>query len=240
MKYAVVFLIFGLTCAFYAFAVEPLFFKFLTAAFAISFISVGLAYAFIGPHAFLKKPDGRLSVLSYVLYWPYLVINWLLLAAFRHGKRENAFDLIAPNVYLGCRLSPRDEADITKLGIASVLDLTCEFSEIQKLRSLPYLCIPLLDTTAPSVEQLEAGAKWIQEQSERGPVYVHCALGHGRSATFVAAYLLRSNQTQAVHEAIELIKRFRPRIGLHPPQIAILKTHLIAHKKEGFPDLKSM
>ncbi len=223
MKYAVVFLIFGLTCTFYAFTAEPLYFRFLAASSAIAFSGVGLAYAFIGPRAFLKKPDGRLSFLSYVFYWPYFVMNGLSLATFRRSGGENAFDLIAPNVYLGCRLSPHDGNDITRLGIVAVLDLTCEFSEIPKLRGLSYLCIPLLDTTAPSVEQLKTGAAWIRVQSERGPVYVHCALGHGRSATFVAAYLLGCSKAQSVTEAVGAIRVLRPKIGLHPAQMRVLE-----------------
>lgn len=222
MRYAIVFLVFGLTCAFCAFTSGFLLVKFLAAGFAIAFSGVGLAYAFIGPRAFLKQANGRLPVLSYLLFWPYHGLNWLSLRGFRCVAKENAFDEICEKLYLGCRLSPGDKHEIEKLGIRSVLDLTCEFSETPAMRGVGYRCIPLLDTFAPSVEQLADGADWLAERVAQGPVYVHCALGHGRSATFVAAYLLVSGKAATPNEAVEMIRRIRSRIGLHPGQRAVL------------------
>jgi protein-tyrosine phosphatase len=223
MKYAVVFILFGVTCAWYAVTSQALVVRLIAACFAVAFGGVGFAYVCIGHRAFLKKPDGRLSWLSYVLYWPYHLLNWLSLFGFRRSGKENAFDRIDENVYLGCRLSNRDKQDIEIIGIKSVLDLTCEFSEFEALRQLSYRCIPILDTRAPSVESLQAGAKWIQEEAVKGPVYVHCALGHGRSATFVAAYLMLSGKARTSQDAIDQIKVLRPRIGLHSEQVAVLE-----------------
>lgn len=223
MKYAVVFILFGLTYAIYAVTSQIIVVKFFATSFAIAFSGVGLAFAFIGQRAFLKRTNGQLSFLSYVLYWPYHALNWLSLSAFRCGGKENAYDKIDENVYLGCRLSQKDKNDINKLGIKSVLDLTCEFSEISALRQLSYRCIPVLDSRAPTMEQLKVGAEWIREEATKGPVYVHCALGHGRSATFVAAYLLLSGKARTAQEAIEKIRAFHPRIGLHSEQIARLE-----------------
>ncbi|HEX8834778.1 MAG TPA: dual specificity protein phosphatase family protein [Abditibacteriaceae bacterium] len=229
MKYAVVFILFGFTCAFYAATSQVLAVRIMAASFAVAFSGVGLAYAFIGHRAFLKKLNGQLSFLSYVLYWPYHLLNWLSLRGFRRRGRENAFDKIDENVYLGCRLSNNDKGDIEKLGIKSVLDLTCEFSEIPALRQLSYRCIPIPDTRAPSLELLKSGAEWIHEESLAGPVYVHCALGHGRSAMFVAAYLLFSGKALTAQEALDKIKIIRPRIGLHPEQVALLEK-MSAHR----------
>ncbi len=222
MKYAVVFVAFGLACAFYAFAAQFLALRLVAGSCAVAFTGVGLAYGFIGPRAFLKKPDGRLSPLSYALYWPYHLLNGLTLLGFRRSGREKPFDQIAENVYLGCRLGERDKQAIAALGIASVLDLTCEFGETPALRALRYCCIPVLDTRAPSLAQLVSGAEWIHEKVAHGPVYVHCALGHGRSALFVAAHLLLSGKAQTAQEAISEIKAHRPGVGLHKEQVAVL------------------
>lgn len=223
MKYAIVFTLFGLTCAFYAIASQMWVFQLIAGCFALAFTGVGLAYAFIGPRAFLKKSNGQLSWLSYAFYWPYHLLNaWGLRAARRSGK-ENAFDKVDENVYLGYRLAPSDQKEIEKLGFTSVLDLTAEFSEIPSLRSLSYRCIPLLDTYAPSLGLLRSGAEWIQAEAAKGPVYVHCAMGHGRSATFVAAYLLVAGKAKTPQEAVEKIKALRPRIGLHPGQMMRLE-----------------
>jgi protein-tyrosine phosphatase len=223
MKYALVFLLFGAACAYHAATSQVLGAQVLAAWCAIAFGGVGLAYGFVGPRAFLKQPDGRLSWLSYALFGPYHALNWFSLLGFRRAAKENAWDKIGDNVFLGCRLSERDVPEIKRLGVLSVLDLTSEFSEVGALRALSYRCIPILDTRAPSLESLRDGAEWIDEGAARGPVYVHCALGHGRSATFVAAYLLRSRQARTVEEAIEKIQLLRPRIGLHPEQASVLR-----------------
>jgi hypothetical protein len=223
MKYGIVFLLFGLTCAVYAVTSQVLGVRLITVSFALAFSGVGLAYAFIGQRAFMKQASGRLSFWSYVLYWPYHLLNSISLNGFRRSGKENALDQIEKNVYLGCRLAQSDQAEIERLGIQSVLDLTCEFSEIPALRQLRYRCIPTLDARAPSLESLIAGAQWIMDESTKGPVYVHCALGHGRSATFVAAYLLVSKKVATPQEAIAKIKGIRPKVGLHPEQIALLE-----------------
>jgi protein-tyrosine phosphatase len=223
MKYAITFILLGLVCAFYAATSKVLVIRIIAISFAIAFSGVGLAYAFLGYRVFLKKSNGQLSLLSYVLFWPYYLLNGISLFAFRRIGAEDAFNKIEENVYLGCRLNRSDQHEIAKLGIKSVLDVTCEFSETPAMRKLSYRCIPILDTHAPSLEQLRSGAEWIREESVKGPVYVHCALGHGRSATFVAAYLLLFGKVRTAQEAIDKIKTLRPGVGLHSEQIARLE-----------------
>ena len=116
--------------------------------------------------------------------------------------------------------------------IVSTLDLTAEFSELAFVRALDgYKCLPVLDTEAPSMEQLRSGSDWIAGRIEAGPVYVHCALGHGRSATMVAAFLMRSGRAPSAEGAVEMVARQRPKIGLHPRQFAALETH--AQQRSG-------
>ncbi len=223
MKNALVFTLFGVVCGYYAVTLPVPLWQFLLASFAIAFFGVGLAYGFVGHRAFFKKADGRLGWPSYLIYWPYHLLNWATLAIFRWKSAENPFDQIAENVYLGCRLNRGDEPAIERLQLKSVLDLTSEFSEIPSLRQLNYRCIPVLDQCAPPLDSLKEGAHWIQQQAEIGPVYVHCALGHGRSAMFVAAYLLLTDKVSTPQEALEIIKAHRPHIELHSAQWARLK-----------------
>lgn len=221
MKYALVFLVLAVACAFYAATAAPWLLRVFFLSCTFAFGGVGLAYGFIGPRAFLKRDDGRLFALSYFIYAPYHALNALSLWSFRRNARENSWDEIAPNIYLGCRLNARDKAAIERLKIARVLDLTSEFAETPFLRALDYRCVPLLDTRAPTLTQLRDGANWIAQNDK--PIYVHCALGHGRSATFVTAYLLLSKRANSAEDAVAQIQKLRPRIGLTREQMAVLK-----------------
>ncbi|HVF85808.1 MAG TPA: dual specificity protein phosphatase family protein [Abditibacteriaceae bacterium] len=223
MKYAAIFIVFGLVCVFLAATSSNVFLQFVEASSAVAFCGVGFAYAFAEPRMFLKKSDGRLGLFSYVVFWPYHLLNSFSLFVFRRLGRENAFDKIDHNVFLGCRLNRGDNDIISRLNICSVLDLTCEFSETASLRQLSYRCIPVLDTCAPKLAELQNGAAWIVQQTSEGAVYVHCALGHGRSATFVAAYLLMNGKACNAQEAVDQVAVLRSKIELSASQRALLK-----------------
>lgn len=223
VKYALVFLAFAAVCVYGATQTPSWPLQISAFWCALAFGGVGVAYAFAGPRAFGKRPNGTLPMWSHALYAPYHGLNALSLWGFRRSNRENDFDEIAPDIYLGCRLNESDWIAIECLGIASVFDLTSEFGETAPLRELNYRCQPLLDTRAPSLDELQSGAQWILEASQSGPVYVHCALGHGRSATFVAAALMLSGRAPDAGNAVEQIRQKRPQIGLTPAQLAVLR-----------------
>jgi protein-tyrosine phosphatase len=51
-----------------------------------------------------------------------------------------------------------------------------------------------------------------------GATYVHCALGHGRSATLVAAVLLELGLATDPDDAVNRIRLLRPGVALSPAQ----------------------
>ena len=57
MKYAAVFLLFGLTCAFYALTSSALGVRLIAASFALAFTGVGLAYAGTPPLKWTVKEE---------------------------------------------------------------------------------------------------------------------------------------------------------------------------------------
>ncbi len=75
-----------------------------------------------------------------------------------------------------------------------------------------YRNIPILDLTAPSIEQLREMASFIDEESKQGIVYIHCKIGYSRTAAAAAAYLLQTGKASGVEEAIELLRQVRPTI----------------------------
>ena len=139
--------------------------------------------------------------------------------------KENSVDEILPNLYLGRRLTHFDKAATQQHHFAAVLDLTSEFGKCLVMgTTVIYKCIPLLDTFAPTVEQLNEGVDFIAEHIKNGPVYVHCAMGHGRSATFVAAYLIAAGITPDVASAERYVQTKRAKIDLHESQRKALEA----------------
>ena len=61
----------------------------------------------------------------------------------------------------------------------------------------------------------------VEEAFSAGSVFVHCANGHGRSAAFAAALLLRRGLARDVAEAMGIIRRARPACRLNPVQTAL-------------------
>jgi hypothetical protein len=190
---------------------------------ALALAVVAVAYLGAGPRLLLKRTNGTRSLVSWPILWPYFVLTAFSFWLFRMTNREPAFALVAPNLYLGRRLTAA-EVRRGSFGWHAVLDLTAEFAEVVPLRRLPgYRSLPVLDATAPSWEQLQSAVDWLKDQVARGPVLVHCALGHGRSATVVGAYLLATAQVAGVKEALALMRSRRGGVGLHASQAVLLR-----------------
>ena len=181
----------------------------------IAFLGVSLAYLLGNPRIFLKQPRGNLSWLSYLIFWPYFLLNTFTLALFCSFSKENSINEIIPNLYLGRRLWPFEVQYLSTFGINSTLDLTAEFNEISFIRNHhDYWCIPILDTLAPTVKQLELAVAWLKTRLDRQEnVLVHCALGHGRSAIIIAAFILQSGIMKNSNDALNFIQS--KRTGLH-------------------------
>jgi len=202
---------------------------------AIAFIGVGYALVRDLPNIFLKNATGTLELKSYLIFWPYFTLNVITLYLFRIFSQENRLDEIVPNLYMGGRLLMVDSKYFASLGIKSTLDLTSEFREIGFIRTgQNYLCIPILDTRYPTLNQLDEAISWISTRMLDGPVFVHCALGHGRSATVVAGFLIKYGIVNNVDGAIEFIKATRIGVSLHPKQIKVLQQFAIDIQKNNF------
>jgi hypothetical protein len=196
--------------------------RYLCLSAGLAFLGMAAAYLFSWPGLLGKTRDGWMLVSSYLLFWPYHLLSYgsILLARL---LRVRPFQEVLPGLVLGGRLLPWEVSRLERMGITGVLDLTNEFCEVRSLRRVPaYFCIPLLDGTAPGELELRLGVDFISERLRVGPVYVHCAMGHGRGAIFVAAYLLASGKASDPHAAVALVRSRRPGVRLRAHQMQCL------------------
>lgn len=198
----------------------------------ISLAIVTAAYFGAGPGIFRKR-DGRLPWTTWWVLGPVLLGQELSRRYYRRHCR--AWDELTPRVWIGGVLNHAAAAAAVRAGITAVLDLTAEFSTAVPFRALNYKNIPILDLTAPTTDQLEQAASFIERESETGVVYVCCKIGYSRTAAAAAAYLLRAGASRTVSAAIELVRRARPAVIVRPEVIEALNE--FARTKQGFSSL---
>ena len=189
------------------------------AAAALSFLLVAIAYYGAGPRLLLKRSSGRRHPAAWLVHWPHFALTALAYRVSRIVAREPAYVEVAPNVFLGCRLTAREARRAEAAGWVAVLDLAAELPEVRPLRELAnYRSLPVLDATAMSLERLRDAVEWVKRHAANGPVYVHCALGHGRSALVAAAYLLAVGLAADAKSAVKRLRALRPGVRLSRSQ----------------------
>jgi protein-tyrosine phosphatase len=215
MKYAVLFFILGLS--FIVLAAELGGPGWLLVWPAVSFLAVGLAYAGLGPRVFGKRPDGTRAWWALGLLLPYLALSWFVWNVLRLLSKEACWHEVAPGIWLGRRaLAHELPADVTL-----VVDLTAEFRAPRYMvPGRTYLCVPTLDASVPDEKTFRALIDRIVTWP--GNVYIHCALGRGRSATVAAAVLMARGLAHDPWQAEELLRRARPGVRLLKSQRALL------------------
>ena len=190
----------------------------------LAFLFVATAYAGRWPGMIGKSACGLIHPAAWLLYWPYFLLTRLTYLLFRLFSKQPAYHMIQPGLYLGRRLDGREARNLSTRRILGVLDLTAEFNEPAAMRRMEsFLSLPMMDATAPSQFQLQAAVYWIRQTLRNGPVYVHCALGLGRAATAVAAYLLAAGSVLTAEEAVLLLKSIRPHVDPSSGQILALE-----------------
>ena len=185
---------------------------------ALSLSLVAMAYWFAGPAVF-QKLNGRQSWPARILLAPYVLGAWISYWCFTRGRP--ASHQVEPGLFLG--RMPR-AGELNQLTNTAVLDLTAEFSASPSSQSLIYFNVPLLDLTVPDTAELRAALEFIDQQIKTGPVYVHCALGRSRSATVVAAWLVRVKRVATADDALHHLKGIRPDVTWSGAHVAAITT----------------
>lgn len=176
--------------------------------------AVAAAYFGPGGRVFGKRADG--SRAGAVVAWmlPFLTVQYLTWRLQVLLSPEDAFNEAAPGLHVGRRPLPGEHP----AGLELVVDVTAEFPKPSyHPEGVAYAALPTLDAFVP---EPEAYAALVRKAAAAKSVLVHCANGHGRSAAFAAALLVRRGLAKDVDEAMGLVRRARPACRLNPAQRA--------------------
>jgi len=223
IPYAIIFLVLAALAGLIAALAPGWFPRTVGAAGALSFLLVAIAYFGAGPRLLFKRAGGRRHPAAWIVHWPYFALTAFAFRLTVLSYREGPYVRVAPNVFLGRRLKAREAKEAEAEGWLAVLDLAAELSETRRLCKLAnYRSQPVLDATATSLDKLREAVEWVKSHAANGPVYVHCALGHSRSATVVAAYLLAAGLASDAKSALKHLRELRPGVRLNRAQRKLL------------------
>jgi protein-tyrosine phosphatase len=112
------------------------------------------------------------------------------------------------------------------LGVDAVLNLCAERADNRHQldkAGIAYLWLPVMDVFPPTFDQIMQGMSWIERQlQDNRTIYIHCAVGVGRSATLLACWLLYAKR-MTVSQALHFLKTRRPQVGLTRLQVRRLE-----------------
>lgn len=148
-----------------------------------------------------KREDGTIPLYSYLLFWPWHLFAHA--AALKARSFEDPTTEITKGWHIGGW--PHNPSSFGQW--AAVIDVTCELPRAGA--SGNYIALPTWDGTAPAVAHIEKGANFAVSMSEHGEVLIHCTAGHSRSATVLAAALVKANLAPNWQAAYLLIKEKR-------------------------------
>jgi protein-tyrosine phosphatase len=175
-------------------------------------LAVAVVYVAGTPRALGKRSDGTLAWWAWLVWGPLFGYMRLLHELARSLTDEPVANEVAPGVWVGRR--PRRHE--LPSGIAIVVDLCAELPAGPGVADgRRYLAIPTLDATSPTPDQIAGAVDAVLEAG--GAAFIHCAFGHGRSATVAAALLIRRGDA-TLDDVERLLRSRRPRIGLNAHQ----------------------
>ena len=180
---------------------------------------VSLAYLRQNPRVFGKADDGTMRRIRAIVMAPFLFFTWIVWQFQNLCSREPVWNEVMPGLFVGRRCQLACLPPKTTM----VIDLTAEFPSPREIRRQTELvCLPTLDGCPPKLADCFRLFDRLDSIGD-SVVYVHCANGHGRSVTLVAALLTRRGITETPDTAIQMLRQRRPKASPNADQRRFLQ-----------------
>lgn len=169
----------------------------------------------------------RSLIVRIIVFYQRLYDNFYRLI---HGIPTLKRSQITADLFLGSQYSLLGLQKLEALGITGIVNMRMHSEYADAVyKGIKYLHLPTLDNTPPSLEILEKGAAFVDDEIKKGgKVYIHCRQGLGRGPTMTIAYLIKIGMT--FNDAIDLVRNVRTFINPRPSQIEQLKKlELVYH-----------
>ncbi len=128
-------------------------------------------------------------------------------------------------------MSYEELTSIKEQGINAIVNLCGEFTDLHKIEEesgFEVYYLPTPDEQVPALQEMEKALEWLDEAIYLGKkVLVHCRHGHGRTGTFISAYLLRRGLS--LKKAEKLLKNTRA----NPTNFSQWRLLRKYHKQQG-------
>ncbi|XP_058087772.1 uncharacterized protein LOC131234813 [Magnolia sinica] len=160
-----------------------------------------------------KTSDGTFPLWSMLLFGPFLMGVRMVGFVRRLRSKEPPYNEVCEGLYVGGWPSSLDKLPP---GEPAIIDCTCELPRSSALSQNAYMCIPTWDTRAPKLSEIESAVRWAcRKRSQKKPVYIHCAYGHGRSVAVTCAVLVAWAVAEDWKQAEKIIRERRPCIRMN-------------------------